>query len=431
MSRWMATCRRGVLGLALLWGCGEPGPDGSNGLAPLPDMPGFAVLLTDYTSTAVAMLDADGEVLDGRWVHSGTAAPGLVTALSGDVAFPTRQADLHSLTLLDRMNTDVITRFEVPGGALIGQVRTHGPLEASGFSSNPQDVVFLSPDRAWVSRMGINLDPAASPENQGNDLLEIDPSAMERTGARIDLSGFNVEAEPANGGDPIPTYARPASTVRIGDLVVVGLSRLSPDFQAAGPGMIAVVRVSDEEVTGFSLEGLRNCGGIRPVVGDPHRAIVSCTGFAQPFADEDMRRANSGIVLVEVEGDHLAEVARWTPAAHPGAALSVFTVAPIGGTEVLAVANGNLTAGTPDRLYRIDLMTGQQVEVHASTEAFTIGRAALDPDTGLLLVPDAATGLHRYHLDSDTLTHLDARTLEPSLGLPARSARWLADTDLP
>jgi hypothetical protein len=211
----------------------------------------------------------------------------------------------------------------------------------------------------------------------------------------------------------------------------VGLSRLSPDFQAAGPGMIAVVRVSDEEVTGFSLEGLRNCGGIRPVVGDPHRAIVSCTGFAQPFADEDMRRANSGIVLVEVEGDHLAEVARWTPAAHPGAALSVFTVAPIGGTEVLAVANGNLTAGTPDRLYRIDLMTGQQVEVHASTEAFTIGRAALDPDTGLLLVPDAATGLHRYHLDSDTLTHLDARTLEPSLGLPARSARWLADTDLP
>jgi hypothetical protein len=166
MSRWMATCRRGVLGLALLWGCGEPGPDGSNGLAPLPDMPGFAVLLTDYTSTAVAMLDADGEVLDGRWVHSGTAAPGLVTALSGDVAFPTRQADLHSLTLLDRMNTDVITRFEVPGGALIGQVRTHGPLEASGFSSNPQDVVFLSPDRAWVSRMGINLDPAASPRTR-------------------------------------------------------------------------------------------------------------------------------------------------------------------------------------------------------------------------------------------------------------------------
>ena len=54
-------------------------------LAPLDVPPTFAVVLTDYASSAIALLDGRGYVIEPAWVTSGSHAPLLVTPISGDV----------------------------------------------------------------------------------------------------------------------------------------------------------------------------------------------------------------------------------------------------------------------------------------------------------------------------------------------------------
>ena len=62
-------------------GCG----DSSSALDPLDAMPRYAVVSSDYSSSSIAMLDEDFEVIDESWLNSGTTYPGLVATLSGDV----------------------------------------------------------------------------------------------------------------------------------------------------------------------------------------------------------------------------------------------------------------------------------------------------------------------------------------------------------
>jgi hypothetical protein len=417
--------------VALAWA--SIGCDGANGNAhcgmgidALPDAPAYAAVLSDYTSTAIALLEGDGEPIHRCWIHSGTTVPGLVATLSGDASLPTRQAGDGSLTVIDRFNTDVITRLRMPSGELVGQVRTHGELGATGFSSNPQDVLFLEERRAWVTRFNVNLDDSAEPENLGNDLLEIDPADMVRTGARVDLSSLNVLAYGPRGEGPVMTYARPGRVVRAGDMAVVGLARISLAFDVAGPGAVGIVRVGDGAVSSVHFDELRNCGQVRFVPGEPNRVLVSCLGFARPYDDEAMRRATSGMMLLEAEGDAVVEVARWTAADDATSAIAVQSPISLGGTRALAVEFGRLRE-QGDRLYVVDLATGQQTLVHESAGAFAIGRAAYHPESGWLLVPDAEDGMHRYRWDGEAFTRVDRIDLDPGLGLPVRSVSRLGE----
>jgi hypothetical protein len=394
---------------------GPPSCDGPPVLAALGVSPSFAVVLTDYSSTAIALLDENGELIDERWVHSGTTAPGLVATLTGDVVLPTRQAGDGTLTLIDRFRTDVLTRFCAPGGQLFGQVRTHGDAATTGYSSNPQDVVFLSAHDAWITRYEPALDPAAPDEDRGNDLVQIDPAWMTRTSARVDLSWLDVTVR-ANDED-VRVYARPKQVVRVaGDRLVVGLDRLSIDFSAFGAGAVALVMPGAGSAEAVELPGLASCGRVVPVPGDPTRVLVDCGGYSHPY-DPVRTPETSGLVLLASDSEP-PSVAELRVAGAPALDGALSNAISVGGTRALAV----VTRGDdgPDALVLLDLADGSVETVLESDEAFVLGVAALDESSGLVLVPDASVGIRRLTPDGARYVELDPVPIGVASGLPPR-----------
>ena len=399
---------------------GAGGEPGTPALSALHATPRYAVVSSDFSSSSIAMLDESFDVIDESWLSSGTTYPGLVATLSGDVVLPTRQAGSRSFAVIDRFLTDVVTQFFVPSGNLNGQARTHGDIGESGFSSNPQDLIFVNSDSAWVPRYESNFDPGAPAENQGNDLFEIDPTDMMATGARIDLSALNTTALV----DVLPTpvevevLARPSRGVVVESTVIVGLDRISAAFDAAGTGMVAVVDLAEESVEGLELEGLASCGRVVPVPQAPRKVAVSCVGFSNPFNDEEQLRASSGIAILDVSEDGVTVERVWRVSSDDGAKRSVNALVALDAERALAVVNGNFV-DTTDTLYEIDLTSGAQTPVHVSTGSFTIGVSAWDPDSEMLYVPDAADkAVIALARDGLGFTEVDAMQIAPSLGLP-------------
>jgi len=408
-------------------GCGESTPVGDSGgalgtpaLDPLSPTPRYAVLSSDFSSSSIAMLDADFITIDESWLSSGTTYPGLVATLSGDVVLPNRQAGDGTVAVIDRFFTDVVTRFFVPSGNLNGQLRTQGDTGDSGFSSNPQDFIFVDSDSAWVPRYESNLNPAAIPENRGNDLFEVNPSDMSATGARIDLSSLDTTATVGPGDEAVEVdvFARPSRGVLVGSTIVVGLDRISANFDAAGPGMVAVVDLEDESVVGLELPGLKSCGRSVPVPGEPSKLVVACVGFAQPFGDEPQVRASSGIALLDVGEDGVTIEELWPVPDDPESAIAVNAVIAIDAQRVLGVASGDF-AGVSDRLYLVDLATGAQTLVYESTSSFVIGEPAYDPQSEMLYVPDAAENVVlEFAPDEGGFVELGSTAIAPAIGLP-------------
>jgi hypothetical protein len=394
--------------------------DGTAALEALDTMPRYAVVSSDFSSSSIATLDEDFVLIDESWINSGTTYPGLVATLSGDVVLPNRQAGDGTFAVIDRFLTDVVTRFFVPSGNLNGQVRTHGDVGESGFSSNPQDFIFVSEDSAWVPRYESNLNPSAPPENQGNDLLEINPADMSHTGARIDLSSLNTTATAMTPDGPVDVdvFARPSRGVLIGSTLVVGLDRISANFDAAGSGLVAVVDLEDESVAGVELPGLQSCGNAVPVPGAPNKVVVACVGFAVPFGEETQVRASSGIALLEVGEGGVTIERVWRVADHPTAAIAVNSVAAIDRQRVVGVATGDFVT-TVDELYLLDLASGAQELVHDSTGSFVIGLSAYDPDSEMLYVPDVAeNAVVEFAVDEDSFVETGSTEIAPGLSLP-------------
>jgi hypothetical protein len=397
-------------------GCG----DSSSALDPLDAMPRYAVVSSDYSSSSIAMLDEDFEVIDESWLNSGTTYPGLVATLSGDVVLPNRQAGDETFAVIDRLFTDVVTRFFVPSGNLNGQARTHGEVGDTGFSSNPQDFIFVDADSAWVPRYNSNFNPAAPPENQGNDLFEINPTDMSATGARIDLSSLDTTATVMTEDGPIEVdvFARPSRGVLVGSRIVVGLDRISGSFDAAGDGMVAIVDLEDESVQGLELAGLKSCGNAVPVPGAPSKVVVACVGFAQPYGDEPQVRASSGIALLDVADAEVTIERLWRLADHPASAIAVNSVIAIDAERVVGVANPD-SKRTLDALYETDLTTGVQELVHESSGSFVVGLPAYDPDSEMLYLPDAAQdAVVEFASDDGSFVETGSTSIAPGLGLP-------------
>ena len=395
---------------------GAAGDSGSPALAPLQTMPRYAVLSTDFSSSSIAMLDEAFEVIDDSWLNSGTTYPGLVATLSGDVVLPTRQGGDSTFAVVDRFFTDVVTRFFVPSGNLNGQVRTQGEVGDSGFSSNPQDLIFVDAQSAWIPRYESNLNPDAAPENQGNDLFEINPTTMLGTGRRIDLSSLNVTE--TVGENEVEAFARPSRGVLVGATIAVGLDRISAAFDAAGTGMVAIVDLEEETVVGLELPGLKSCGNAVPIPGAPTKVAVACVGFAQPFGDEAQVRASSGIAVIDVV-DGVASIERiWRVSDDLDSAIAVNFIAALDEQRVLAVASGDF-GSRPDVLHLVDLETGKQSVAHESSGSFVLGVSAYDPDRELLYVPDAsANAVVELAVEQSGFTELDRITIAPGLGLP-------------
>jgi hypothetical protein len=398
---------------ALYAGCGADSP-AVVGLEPLTTNPSFAVVSTDFTSTSIGMLDEAGVPINAQWFDSGTTLPGLVASLSGDVVLPTVQESPSTFTVIDRFRTDVISRFEVPSGALIGQMRTHDvESQGAGFSSNPQDVIFVSNTEAWVVRYAPNLDAQAEPINAGTDLVEFDPGTMRPTGRRIDLSPLNLTETSST------IFTRPSRAVRIGDQVVVGSERIDASFGVAGPGIVALINLTTGSVGSVDLSEHRNCGNVQPIPESDTKVMIACLGFGQPYGDEAQTRATAALIVLELD-DSGAQVARvWRPDEDSTAPVAVQSMIPLSDTQALAVANGGFSpAVTPDVLYLVDFVTGQATRILEGSGPFALGRGALDPNRIRVLLPDSARGvLVLEPQGSDAWGLVETIEIQPELGL--------------
>lgn len=381
---------------ALLSACGGdacPGGDLARPSVP----PTYAVVSSDRTSTAIALLDTDGLLLTEAWLDSGTVAPGIVAALSGDVSLPSAPFAPCTIVLIDRFTTDVVTFLdpcdETPMRAQVDV--------GAAFSSNPRDVRAVG-GRTWVTRHSVNLAVDAADRERGNDIVIIDTG---RIAVRIDLSI-------GDAGDEV--FARPDRMARLtsGDVtrIVIGLARLSNDFMVTAPGAVALVDPDTLAVTLHPLDGLRNCGEVDEV---DNTAVVTCSG--PPFvSDEEGRRADAGIVALTLGPDGtLTEVAAWRAAEHPDDPVPSGPTIPLAPDRWVSVARGEDGTDTLDRLR----FFGRDPGLLFKAEPFTIGDGVYDPDHDLLLVPDAQRGvIRRFRAGGEELDDVETagcRGLEP------------------
>lgn len=397
----------------------------------------FAVVSDNYSgATSISLLSAAGEVTQAEWVGSKSSNPELRTPLSDDVVLPTSSNDARYLTTIER-GIGVLTRFDVHNGDLLGQLRTDESPDDddAAYHSNPQDVCFLSERSAWVSRWEQNPNRDADERERGNDLIEWDPERFERTDRRIDLSSLNEEIEEAqfdkagneSGSVRATAIASPASITKVGRFAAVGITGITSNYNY-GPGKVAIVDLERGElVEALALEGLKNCGGVKPVPDDPDSVIVACVGA---YGDQGK---SAGLIKVHVDEAGRAEISQsFRVADHEEAANVNSNIASLGGDIVVAVASGHVDPETMrpdrgDRLFRVDLSSGEQTELWVSRGAFALGSPGYDATSRVLLVPDAGDldqpsfGLQRFRVSADReVSHSDFVEVAPDTGLAAR-----------
>jgi hypothetical protein len=344
------------------------------------------------------------------------------------------------LTTLER-DLGVITRFDLDTGKVLGQLKTdESPQQdEAAYHSNPQDVYYVNEKSGWVSRWAPNLDESAAPSEQGNDLIEFDPSTMKRSARRIDLSSLNLEIEEQqfdkamNSTTVMSTaYARPAALVPANRFLVVGLVRMTAAYNYAEGTLAVVDPVAGKLKHELTLDGLANCGNIKPLLDDAAQVLVECIG-----AYGDMG-AKSGIVRVQVDDQGKASVVeRFAAADDTDAANATSNVLSLGDHQAFAVAYGELDTNTNavekrDAAYLVDLQTGQQTQLVESDGAFALGEPAFDAKSGVLLIPDAGStdkplfGAHRFHSAGDGSFKADGFVaIAPDTGLAAREIHHL------
>jgi hypothetical protein len=367
---------------------------------------GIAVVGTDYLSTSISILEpGTGDLLAEGVLHSGSAAPGLSLALSGDVVLPAAPNPLHQLFLLDRYPNSVVTVLDGATFEVLGQI----PV-GTGFAANPHDLIWLDPDKVYVTRYEANPSPGRAPFDGGDDLLIVDPSAGLVTG-RIALG---PHADPG-------LLARPERMVLAGDRVWVGLGHLAQDFKAAGPGrLVAVDPVTDAVDLVLDLDGVENCAGLLHL---PARETlyVACAGLFE--GGREAQLAGAGIVAVDLSIWPPEQAVLRGGEDAPAGAFS-FDLAVAEGRWLLGVRFGDLAAGTPDRLVAMDLDGVQEdVVVHEAASAFGIGGVLADDAGGRVLVGEAnpeAPRILRFRVDGGAFTPDGAITAHPDSGLPPR-----------
>lgn len=403
-----------VVGLCALVACND---EVDTGIPDLTGVPAFAVHRSDYESAAVALLDGDGALLDASYISSGTRTPGLNAALHGDISLPTTPCVPDALVVIARKGGDYLLEVDLETDEVTRQVATQqSDLEdEAAYRANPQDVLCLEDDVALVTRFAPNPSAGDDDLDQGDDIAVIDLQDEEITG-RIDLSEVRtmVQGEDDAGG-PIEelAYARPTSIVRVGGFAVVGLARMSEGFIAA-PGMVAVIDVAERTLHAtHEVEGLRNCVGVEPVVGRSDAVIVQCSGY--PYGDA----ASAGIALLAVDEDgDLVEEAALRDQDAPALFSSAVS---LGGSRMIAVAQGDWDEMTGDEAFVVDLDSGDREALFTAGGPGAIGTGAFRSETGLLLIPDADEGVRLFDVTDDELSELEV--VEIDSVLPARTVR--------
>lgn len=391
-------------------------------LSPLTRTPAFAVITSDRMSTAVAMLDSDATLITEAWIDSGTTAAMLTATLDGDVVMPSAPIGTNVLTLLNQLGATVITRIQIPTGQVLSQFSAQRPEPDEGsptrFRANIHDAIDLNDGTILVTRFQPNLREGAEDLDLGNDAVVVrlaDGMILDR----IDFSGVNT----TEGSTLV--YARPSGMVRVRDRIVVATTRLDELFYA-GPGAVGVVDATARTVTAIPLPDLTDCLEVSGVPGDVSHAVVLCAGDTYVTMAE--RRAHAGLVtLVVDEANSVAVQHVWRAREHPDVPVPSNGLVSLGGSRVAVNAMGDRSAGTNDRYLVVDLATDEAEVAFSSEGAFVISKGAFVPERAQLLVPDAASGVHVFHVGVDyELTETALVDTSPFRRLPAREVRALS-----
>ncbi len=400
--------------IALLGACNAEPRCEPAALDPLPATPAFAIVTSDYTTSAIALLDGERSLLTEAWIDSGTAHAGLGAALSGDVVLPSAPFRSGELTFLDRLGVDVVTRIAIPSGGVLAQTHVQRD-DGAGYRANPRDVLLLGGDRALVTRFEPN-DAWREVIDSGDDAIVLDLASGEIV-ERVDLEGAL--------DDETRAYARPDRLARIraddgSEHVVIGLARLDRSFMRAAGGMVAWVPVASDGTLGtphlFELDRMSQCGHVI-AAADRSSAMVVCAG--ETFSDEAGRRARAGVARVRVQDGALILGEGLRAATLPDAPVPTHGAIALPDGRVFAIASGDTS--TPDRAVIVDIALGTITEIHRASAAFTLGEGTLDGDR--VLLPDASRGI----LVLDPLNGAVDVVIDPSpcRELPAREIRRL------
>lgn len=339
--------------------------------------PSFVVVRSDYASSALAVLDDTGAVIDADWIDSGTCVSTLTTGLGSDVVLPQAGLGGGGIAWIDRLNVDVLSMWSPSG---ITQVDLRGETldtPHTGFTANPQDALRLPDGRILVARLGANPDASAPMLQRGNDVAVVE-------GGRITAS-IDLHADGPCVSGSCTAYAQPSALARVengaASAVVVALTRCNRDFDGCADGAVAVI-APDLGTSVVPIAGLQNCLGVLAAPGEP-RAYVLCAGT--PRSPEDVRRATAGIVELSLEADGTVhETARY--AASNGGPIPRTGLVPIGGRRVLFVESPTNDVTLPDHLQLLDVAVNATREIARSSDGFTLlagtlaGHVALIPD---------------------------------------------------
>ena len=390
--------------LALLAGtavCADPTADSLGPLAPRSACR-VVVITSDYRSSSVSLVTPSGQVCAPDIVDSGSRAPALLTALSGDVVVPSGPTPDGQIYLIDRYPNAVLTRLDAASGAVLGQLAL-----SPGFAGNPQDLVVVDGHTAMVSRLQANPAASTAPDDGGSDLLFVDTVTDQRLGT-LSLASH---ADP--GFD-----AQPTQLARLGARVWVGLSHLDRQFATAGPGRVLEVDPVSRTVTNaVDLAGLKNCGHLVATASDAdlQGIWVACSGLFKEGGAAQL--AASGLAFVAADGTVV-----WTGhAADLGGQSFGFGLGALSSQRVLAIGVGNTSTDTPDHLLLVDREAGTATPLLA-TAPFTLGQIAVTPDAILVADADPQTPLlHRLTRPVDGLPSEAGATQVSRTGLPPRA----------
>ena len=371
---------------------------------------GIAVLHSDHTTTSLSLLNENAQIVFDDCLHSGSMDAKLTQAISGNVALPSQiQIVGGDLILVDR-TLGVLTYVDRATCAVTKQIKVN-----TNFKANPQDVLTLSPNKAYVTRYNQNdaATPAAEDLDDGNDILVFDPSSQALI-KRIDLRPF---AGAAPGDGILPRGDRMLS---IGGLVYVSLNNLDVNFKKSGPGRVLVIDPASDAVTGqIELPGLENCGALAT---DGSSLFVSCLGLLA--AGPGVTDLSSGVARVTLP---TREVRVLGSTVFGGGVVSAFSLAVLDRDRIAALTLGDFNAQTPDRLWVANATTSTAAQAFQGSGPFSLQAVLADKMMNRYWLTDAGSEprLRSFNVDAAGAVTA-AEVLQTSLTrkLPPSAIAW-------
>lgn len=366
---------------------------------------GIAVIGTDYLSTSVSIVDFENEKLFREGIiTSGSSDSGLSIALSGDVVLSGIPNYKNVLVLIDRYPNSVLTFINPSDFSVMGQLSV-----ATGFASNPQDFLWLTDHKAYVTRYETNPAPGKKDFDKGGDILVIDPTNREIL-SRIDIAEKETDI-----------YPRPTHMVFANNLVWVAIDQLNRDFSKAGNGrVIAVDTLTDMVKYDIEIESFKNCTGITHA--EKHnKLIVSCSGLFHN--DLNNKLGESGIVSIDLSSDNFEIETIAEASGRPfGFEIEIFK-----DDLILCTHFGDLENNINDTLCAINLNTKAETEIHQVSTPYGMGGTLADSKNSVIYVGEADAVNPAIYL----YTFLDGefefkKTINPcpKSGLPPRHIRF-------